>query len=125
MWEYVAKKWKDGKNMFNPMVISNSLGKIVGRVHTTLRNSLIQGIHTYYSKHGKFYQVQQACHTWWRCEIKSSFHFCRGRNMQPLALEVLLKDEHIVFWPSRKLGYVNIARGNEKDFIIILNAHNY
>lgn len=43
--------------MFNPMVISNSLGKIVGRVHTTLRNSLIQGIHTYYSKHGKFYQV--------------------------------------------------------------------
>jgi hypothetical protein len=39
------------------MVISNSLGKIVGRVHTTLRISLIQGMHTYYSKHGKIYHV--------------------------------------------------------------------
>jgi hypothetical protein len=37
--------------------------------------------------------------------------------MQPLAQEVLLKVEHIVFWPSRRLGYVNIARGNEEDFL--------
>ncbi len=112
MWEYVARKWKDGKNMFNPLVISNSLGKsLEGYIpHYVIH---LYKVYIPIIQNMKFFiKSNKACHTWWKCEIKSSFHFCRGRNMQPLAQEVLLKDEH---WLSRRLGYVNIAKGNEED----------